>query len=78
MILEQSYLRMYWTDFHHYFHHMIRNLIGHHSSDFLFPVTQGTLPWQPIKCWDWLLTVERDAKYCAEYRVCMFFALPLA
>ena len=46
-VFETNYLRIYLTDFHQ-ISPCGRHLIVDYGSDPLFPIVQGTLPWQPI------------------------------
>jgi len=41
------YLSIYWTDFRN-FSPNERHLRERHQSGPIFPIPQGTLPWQPI------------------------------
>jgi len=46
-LIESNYLRIHWTDFY-YFSPNDRYLRECERSGPLFPIPQGTLPWQPI------------------------------
>jgi len=46
--IEQSYPRIYWTDFHDFFSPNGRNLCECCQSGPVFPIPQETLPWQTI------------------------------
>jgi len=47
---EQSYLSIYWTDFHDFFSPNGRYLHEFSWSNPFFLISQRTLPWQPIFC----------------------------
>jgi len=44
---EKSVNRIYWTDYHDFFHQMKGICVTFVDSAY-FPISQGTLPWQPI------------------------------
>jgi len=46
-LIEQSYLRIYWTDFYDFFTKW-KVFCESFKPSPVFPIPQGTLPWQPI------------------------------
>ena len=49
-LIEQSYLGIYWTDFHDLFHQMEGICVNVVNPDQFFFDSSRALPWQPILC----------------------------